>query len=59
MNARSLINWVAEPSTIRGLIQLAGVIGITVSPANIIHIITIGGALVGLINMVKKDSSKW
>ena len=54
-----LAAWLSQPSTIRGIIQLASVVGVVLSPAHVIAIITVGGGLVSLINLVKKDSSKW
>ena len=57
MNA--LTSWLAQPSTIRGIIQMASIVGVVLNPAHIIAIITVGGGLVSLINLVKKDSSKW
>jgi hypothetical protein len=57
MNA--LFTWLAQPSTIRGIVQLATIAGITVSPENLIAIATAGGGLVAVINLIKKDVSKW
>jgi hypothetical protein len=54
-----LFMWLKQPSTIRGLVQAATLVGITVSPANLITWVTAGGGLVALINLVKKDVSKW
>ena len=54
-----LVAWISQPSSIRGIIQMASVVGVVLNPAHVIAIITVGGGLVSLINLVKKDSSKW
>lgn len=52
-----LTAWLIQPSTVRGIVQLASVAGIALNPAHIIWIATVGGGIIGLINLIKKDAS--
>ena len=52
-----LTAWLIQPSTVRGIVQLASVAGIALNPAHIVWIATVGGGIIGLINLIKKDAS--
>ena len=54
MNA--ILDKLQEPSTVRGLIALLGAVGITVQPEYHEHIIAAVLALIGLINVWRKES---
>lgn len=51
-----LLDKLAEPSTIRGIIALLGAVGITVQPEYHEHIIAAVLALIGIINVWRKES---
>ena len=51
-----LLDKLTEPSTIRGIIALLGAVGITVQPEYHEHIIAAVLALIGLINVWRKES---
>jgi hypothetical protein len=53
-----ILTRLAEPSTWRGVILLATSFGITVSPDMINAIVAIGLALVGLINVIRKEKPR-
>ena len=55
-NTEYLINRLQEPSTWRGLVLIATAIGVKLEPEQFEAIITIGLAIVGAINVVKKDA---
>ena len=52
-----ILNRLAEPSTWRGLISLATALGVTISPEQAEYIIAACLAIVGAINVFKKDAS--
>jgi hypothetical protein len=51
----SLLDRFSETSTWRGLILLATSLGVTIQPDYHEHIIAIGIALVGIINVIRRD----
>jgi hypothetical protein len=51
-----MIEKLTEPSTIRGIIALLGAFGITVQPEYHEHIIAAVLALIGIINVWRKES---
>ena len=51
----AVITKLLEPSTIRGLISIAGAFGIFVNPEMVPHIVTLVMALNGLINVWRKE----
>ena len=51
----SILNRFSETSTWRGLILLATSLGMTIQPDYHEHIIAIGIALVGIINVLRRD----
>lgn len=53
MNA--IVNKLTEPSTIRGIIALLGAVGITVQPEYHEHIVAAVLALIGIINVWRKE----
>lgn len=46
-----------EPSTVRGIVMLAGGLGITIDPIHLNEMIALVFILVGTINVWKKDAS--
>lgn len=54
----AVISKLLEPSTIRGLISIAGAFGIFVNPEMVPHIVTLVMALNGLINVWRKEAPK-
>jgi len=53
---KMMIEKLTEPSTIRGIIALLGAFGITVQPEYHEHIIAAVLALIGIINVWRKES---
>jgi hypothetical protein len=53
---KTMIQKLTEPSTIRGVIALLGAFGITVQPEYHEHIIAAVLALLGIINVWRKES---
>jgi PII-like signaling protein len=53
---KMMIEKLTEPSTIRGVIALLGAFGITVQPEYHEHIIAAVLALIGIINVWRKES---
>jgi hypothetical protein len=53
---KMMIEKLTEPSTIRGIIALLGAFGITVQPEYHEHIIAVVLALIGIINVWRKES---
>jgi len=53
---KTMIEKLTEPSTIRGIIALLGAFGITVQPEYHEHIIAAVLALIGIINVWRKES---
>ena len=53
---KMMIEKLTEPSTIRGIIALLGAFGITVQPEYHDHIIAAVLALIGIINVWRKES---
>jgi len=51
----SILSRLTETSTWRGLILLATSLGVTIQPDYHEHIIAIGIALVGIINVIRRD----
>lgn len=56
MNA--VLSKLLEPSTIRGLISLAGAFGIAIHPELVPHIVTVVMGINGLINVWRKEAPK-
>ena len=54
----AVITKLLEPSTIRGLISIAGAFGIAIHPEMVPHIVTLVMALNGLINVWRKEAPK-
>ena len=54
---KMMIEKLTEPSTIRGIIALLGAFGITVQPEYHEHIIAAVLALIGIINVWRKERS--
>ena len=54
MNA--ILDKLQEPSTVRGLIALLGALGITIQPEYHNHIVAAVLALIGIINVWRKES---
>jgi hypothetical protein len=57
MNDRlaALVAWLREPSTVRGLVTLAGGFGIAVSPDLLAGIVATVMAITGMINTVRRE----
>jgi len=53
---KMMIEKLTEPSTIRGIIALLGAFGITVQPEYHEHIIAAVLALIGIVNVWRKES---
>ena len=53
---KMMIEKLTEPSTIRGIIALLGAFGITVQPEYHDHIIAAVLALIGIVNVWRKES---
>lgn len=53
-----LINRFKEPSTWRGLVTLAGICGMSLSPEQSDKIVTAAVALIGLIEVFRKEPAK-
>lgn len=51
----SILSRFSEPSTWRGLIMLAGALGLTIQPEYHEHIIALAMAAVGLINVFRRE----
>ena len=54
----AVITKLLEPSTIRGLISIAGAFGIFVNPEMVPHIVTAVMAINGIINVWRKEAPK-
>lgn len=54
----AVISKLLEPSTIRGLISIAGAFGIFVNPEMVPHIVTAVMAINGIINVWRKEAPK-
>lgn len=52
-----ILNRIQEPSTIRGVIMLAGGFGITLDPEHIKEYISLAFIIVGAVNVYKKDAA--
>jgi hypothetical protein len=50
-----IINALKQESTWRGIIAIATAFGVSISPDLATHIVAVGLALIGSINIVKKD----
>lgn len=50
-----LLEKLSEPSTIRGLIGLIGAAGIVIEPALLEQIVALSMAIIGVINVVRKE----
>ena len=51
----TLINALKQESTWRGIIAIVTAAGVSISPELATHIIAVGMALIGTINIAKKD----
>ena len=54
-----IIQWLTEPSTLRGITLISSITGIVVSPEMIELIGMVGGAIYSLILLVKRDASRF
>lgn len=52
-----ILNRLQEPSTIRGVIMIAGGLGINLDPEHIKEYITLAFIIVGAVNVYKKDAA--
>ena len=52
----AVITKLLEPSTIRGLISIAGAFGIFINPEMVPHIVTLVMAINGIINVWRKEA---
>jgi hypothetical protein len=52
---KTLLQYLQQESTWRGIIQIATAVGIALNPAQAVAVVAGGTALVGLINAFKKD----
>jgi hypothetical protein len=53
----AVISKLLEPSTIRGLISIAGAFGIFINPEMVPHIVTAVMAINGIINVWRKEAA--